>query len=82
MFWEKDEEHQPMPFTSCVLNRFSDALTDLGASDGGPVGRHFVLDPIDGTRGFVAMRQYAVCLAMLEDGKVGAAGMLICNPQP
>ncbi|MEW5304345.1 MAG: hypothetical protein WDW36_006961 [Sanguina aurantia] len=45
-------------------------LIDLGASDGGPVGRHFVLDPIDGTRGFVAMRQYAVCLAMLEDGKV------------
>lgn len=34
------------------------------------MGRHFVLDPIDGTRGFVAMRQYAVCLAMLEDGKV------------
>jgi 3'-phosphoadenosine 5'-phosphosulfate (PAPS) 3'-phosphatase len=25
-----------------------------------------VLDPIDGTRGFVGMRQYAVCLGMLQ----------------
>ncbi|MEW5319903.1 MAG: hypothetical protein WDW38_011018 [Sanguina aurantia] len=56
-------------------------LIDLGASDGGPVGRHFVLDPIDGTRGFVAMRQYAVCLAMLEDGKV-VLGTLGCPNLP
>ncbi len=29
-----------------------------------------MLDPIDGTRGFVGMRQYAVCLALLDAGKV------------
>jgi 3'-phosphoadenosine 5'-phosphosulfate (PAPS) 3'-phosphatase len=28
-----------------------------------------VLDPIDGTRGFVGMRQYAVCLGLLDAGQ-------------
>ncbi len=39
---------------------------DLGGSQGGSQGRHWVLDPIDGTRGFVGMRQYSVCLGMLQ----------------
>ena len=46
------------------------ALIDLGDSPGGSQGRHWVLDPIDGTRGFVGLRQYAVCLGMLQDGQV------------
>ncbi len=46
------------------------ALIDQGNSEGGPTGRHWVLDPIDGTRGFVSMRQYAVCLGLLIDGEV------------
>ena len=29
-----------------------------------------MLDPIDGTRGFVGMRQYAVCLGLLDGGQV------------
>lgn len=33
-------------------------------------GRHWVLDPIDGTRGFVGQRQYAICLGLIEEGKV------------
>ena len=41
-------------------------LIDLGNSAGGPNGRNFVLDPIDGTRGFVGLRQYSVCLGMIE----------------
>lgn len=45
-------------------------LIDQGASEGGAAGRHWVLDPIDGTRGFVGLRQYAICLGMLQDGKV------------
>ena len=49
------------------------ALIDLGDSAGGPAGRHWVLDPIDGTRGFVGLRQYAVCLGMLQDGEVRRA---------
>lgn len=45
--------------------------SDLGSSQGGANGLHWVLDPIDGTRGFVANRQYAVCLGLLHDGEVG-----------
>lgn len=55
--------------------------TDLGASPGGATGRHWVLDPIDGTRGFVGMRQYAVCLGLLQDGDV-ALGVLGCPNLP
>lgn len=35
-----------------------------------PQGRHWVLDPIDGTRGFVGQRQYAICLGLIENGQV------------
>ena len=48
------------------------ALIDRGGSQGGPEGFHWVLDPIDGTRGFVGMRQYAVCLGLLHKGEVRA----------
>lgn len=40
-----------------------------------------MLDPIDGTRGFVGMRQYAVCLGMLQDGEV-VLGVLGCPNLP
>ncbi|KAG1654946.1 hypothetical protein FOA52_003267 [Chlamydomonas sp. UWO 241] len=55
-------------------------LIDLGGSDGGPSGRHWVLDPIDGTRGFVGMRQYCVCLGMMQDGvmELGVLGAPNC----
>lgn len=43
-------------------------LIDLGDSPGGP-GKHWVLDPIDGTRGFEAGRQYSVCLGLILDGE-------------
>ncbi|GLC46765.1 hypothetical protein PLESTB_001488000 [Pleodorina starrii] len=56
-------------------------LIDLGGSPGGPTGRHWVLDPIDGTRGFVGMRQYSVCLGMLQDGEV-VLGVLGCPNLP
>lgn len=59
--------HPELCETSCpqVLD-----LIDLGGSEGGAAGRHWVLDPIDGTRGFVGLRQYAICLGMLQDGQV------------
>lgn len=41
--------------------------------------RVWVVDPIDGTRGFVARRpQYAVSIALVEDGEPVLGG--ICNP--
>lgn len=56
-------------------------LIDCGASEGGAEGRHWVLDPIDGTRGFVGLRQYAICLGMLQGGEV-VLGVLGCPNMP
>ncbi|PQQ11879.1 PAP-specific phosphatase HAL2-like [Prunus yedoensis var. nudiflora] len=50
-------------------------------SVGGPKGRHWVLDPVDGTLGFVRGDQYAVALALVEDGKV-VIGVLGCPNYP
>lgn len=51
-------------------------MIDAGGSAGGPKGRVWALDPIDGTKGFLRGGQYAVCLALIEDGdiKVGVIG--------
>lgn len=43
---------------------------DYGNSQGGAQGRFWALDPIDGTKGFLRGDQYAVCLALIENGKV------------
>lgn len=51
------------------------------SSNGGPAGRHWVLDPVDGTLGFVRGDQYAVALALIEDGKV-VIGVLGCPNYP
>ncbi|XP_058211042.1 PAP-specific phosphatase HAL2-like isoform X1 [Rhododendron vialii] len=50
-------------------------------SSGGPKGRHWVLDPVDGTLGFVRGDQYAIALALIEDGKV-VIGVLGCPNYP
>ncbi|XP_045826864.1 SAL1 phosphatase [Trifolium pratense] len=54
---------------------------DNGKSEGGSVGRHWVLDPIDGTKGFVRGDQYAIALALLHEGKV-VLGVLACPNLP
>lgn len=54
---------------------------DSGKSEGGSFGRHWVLDPIDGTKGFLRGDQYAVALALLDDGKV-VLGVLACPNLP
>ncbi|XP_010027646.2 SAL1 phosphatase-like [Eucalyptus grandis] len=54
---------------------------DHGKSEGGSFGRHWVLDPIDGTKGFVRGDQYAVALALLDNGKV-VLGVLACPNLP
>jgi HAL2 family 3'(2'),5'-bisphosphate nucleotidase len=45
--------------------------------DAGAVGRHWTVDPVDGTKGFVRGGQYAVALALIEDGQV-VLGLLGC----
>jgi len=51
-------------------------IIDQGNSEGGSKGRFWALDPIDGTKGFLRGDQYAVCLALIEDGvvKLGVIG--------
>jgi len=56
-------------------------LIDYGTHEGGGQGRHFTLDPIDGTKGFLRLDQYAVALALIEDGKV-VLGVLGCPNLP
>lgn len=48
---------------------------DLGASE--PNRRFWTLDPVDGTKGFLRNDQYAVALALIEDGVV-CEGLLAC----
>lgn len=54
---------------------------DRGTHAGGPTGRFWTLDPIDGTKGFLRLEQYAVALALIEDGEV-VLGVLGCPNLP
>ncbi|RWR90215.1 SAL1 phosphatase-like protein isoform X1 [Cinnamomum micranthum f. kanehirae] len=54
---------------------------DSGKSEGGSHGQHWVLDPIDGTKGFVRGDQYAIALALLDEGNV-MLGVLACPNLP
>ncbi len=54
---------------------------DRGTYAGGRSGRHWTLDPIDGTKGFLRLEQYAVALALIEDGQV-VLGVLGCPNLP
>lgn len=49
---------------------------DLCGHPGGDGARTWILDPIDGTRGFIAMRQYCIALGFIEGGaaRVGVLG--------
>ena len=49
---------------------------DLGDGDARG-GRYWTLDPIDGTKGFLRGEQYAIALALIEDGEV-VFGVLGC----
>lgn len=52
---------------------------DLGAYQGGKEGRFWTLDPIDGTKGFLRGGQYAICLALIEQGEPILAVMACPN---
>ncbi|KAK4686944.1 3'(2'), 5'-bisphosphate nucleotidase, partial [Tremellales sp. Uapishka_1] len=57
---------------------------DAGNAPGGPKGRYWTIDPVDGTSGFIRHQQYAVCLALVIDGKVelGVIGCPNLGPEP
>jgi 3'(2'), 5'-bisphosphate nucleotidase len=50
---------------------------DHGSHPGGASGRFWTLDPVDGTKGFLRGGQYAIALALIEDGQV-VLGVLGC----
>lgn len=47
----------------------------------GSMKRYWTLDPIDGTKGFLRAEQYAIALALIEDGRV-VFGVLGCPNLP
>jgi 3'(2'), 5'-bisphosphate nucleotidase len=53
------------------------AAIDFGTHTGGADGRHWALDPIDGTKGFLRGDQYAIALGLIENGEV-VLGVLGC----
>lgn len=57
------------------------ARIDRGGYAGGASGRFWTLDPIDGTKGFLRNDQYAVALALIEDGRP-LLGVLGCPALP
>ncbi|KAJ3226141.1 hypothetical protein HK099_005494 [Clydaea vesicula] len=54
---------------------------DEGSYEGGETGRFWTLDPIDGTKGFLRGEQFAVCLALIINGKV-ELGVIGCPNLP
>jgi len=57
------------------------AAIDRGNHPGGSKGRFWTMDPIDGTKGYIRGDQYAVALALIENGEV-ALGVLGCPHLP
>jgi 3'(2'), 5'-bisphosphate nucleotidase len=57
------------------------AAISRGNHAGGAKGRFWTLDPIDGTKGFLRGEQYAIALALIEDG-VPTLGVLGCPNLP
>ncbi len=54
-----------------------EAALERCAGAGGPTGRWWTLDPVDGTKGFLRGGQYAVALALVDGGEV-RLGVLGC----
>ncbi len=54
---------------------------DGGHHRGGGKGRFWTLDPIDGTKGYIRGDQYAIALALIEDGEI-VMGVLGCPNLP
>ncbi|TXT08984.1 hypothetical protein VHUM_02458 [Vanrija humicola] len=73
--WGKNEKFSEEQILSAV---------DAGSAVGGPTGRFWTIDPVDGTSGFIRHQQFAVCLALIIDGQVelGVIGCPNLGPEP
>ena len=59
----------------------AEVLAWVGRGKGEVGDRFWTLDPIDGTKGYVRGEQYAIALALIEDGKV-QLGVVVCPALP
>ena len=60
----------------------SDKITDwIDRGNGQVSSRYWTLDPIDGTKGFLRGDQYAIALALVEDGDI-KVGVMACPALP
>ena len=62
--------------SSCVLD-----WIERGQHEIDPNRRYWVLDPVDGTKGFLRKEQYAVALALIDRGEI-LLGILACPNLP
>lgn len=69
--------YSPQPAKEAEILR----AIDRGKGEGGGKGRFWTLDPIDGTKGFLRGDQYAVALALIEEGQV-TLGVMGCPSLP
>ncbi len=69
------------PYFSEITEEDVISIIGQGAYDGGKEKRFWTLDPVDGTKGFLRKDQYAVALALIEDGEV-LLGVLGCPNLP
>lgn len=70
------ERFHPGVGTEAVLTAI-----DRCSATAGAVGRFWTLDPVDGTKGFLRGGQYAIALALIENGRV-ILGALGCPALP
>jgi 3'(2'), 5'-bisphosphate nucleotidase len=77
---EKIVQHVRTSYADLSQDKISSAI-DRCTHQGGPNGRFWVLDPVDGTKGFLRGDQYAIALALIEHGRV-VLGVLGCPNLP
>ncbi|KAK4445616.1 carbohydrate phosphatase [Podospora aff. communis PSN243] len=73
----EDAECEALLATPRDVNEMCDLIDLGGKGKGGRTGRFWALDPIDGTAAFIKGQQYAVSLALVEDGRE-VLGVLGC----
>lgn len=82
------ERKQVIELLSAVLGETvtaDDIVRWLDFGQRGTSGRTWVIDPVDGTKGFIAQRHYAIAVGMLQDGDpvagvIAAPGYVPPNP--
>jgi len=77
-----EQSEQLVQVTQYVQQQLPSVSTDdvtewIDYGNGEPADRFWTLDPIDGTKGFLRGDQYAIALALIEQGQV-KVGILAC----